>query len=147
MNIKNILLTLLASASFLSAGDLDRFKPVENMNYYFGGSISDADETLVECRASLIAAADYEFNDFFAAEARYTYGLGEHYSAYEAFIKPKYKDASLLLGYGNTNYLDHDIDFNGFRAGLQYNILGPLHVDFIHRFKEEDTSITCTLKF
>lgn len=147
MKIKKITLGLLAGASILSAGNLNTPKPFEGINYYIGGSLSDADDTLVECRISLTAAAEYNVNDFLATEARYSYGLGEHYSSLEAFIKPKYKKASLLLGYGHTKYMDHDLGYSGMRAGVQFNLFGNAHIDIVHRFKEKDTSIGATLKF
>ena len=103
-----------------------------------GISASDAPGEFVSCRAStsLIGGVKFSNADFtFSVEGRSMNSFNGSYASTAAYIKPEYKGVYALVGYGRTNYTEHDIQFNGVRYGAGYDF-GPkwkhLFVDAIY---------------
>ena len=144
------MIVLLSSLIFSEeVKEADDFK-TDNFYVGYGGSVSNADESLVECRASLKGIVGYSFNDYFQTEVRYDHGLGGHYRNIGVYIKPTYAGFYGLLGYGQANYIDHNLQYAGGRVGVGYSgILDFFSVDVVNQFEEEDwvVSIYHTYKF
>ena len=112
-----------------------------------GVSKSNSDETLVKCRASAVGVVGYDFHEYLSVEGRYTYGLGDHYTSYGLYLKPKYENFNLLFGYGSTEYKEDKIKFEGGRVGAGYTFYDRLTIDAIYRCEEEDTTVSLLWKF
>ena len=113
-----------------------------------GLSASNADGNMVSCRAStsLIGGVKFSDADFtFSVEGRSMNSFNGTYASTAVYIKPEYKGAYALVGYGRTNYTEHDMQFNGVRYGAGYDF-GPdwkhIFVDVIYDPEANDYIIT-----
>lgn len=115
-----------------------------------GGSLSNADETLVECRISGVAIAGIQLNEMASVEARYSLGLNGDYQSYGAYIKPQYKGFYGLVGAGKTIFKKGE-DYSGARVGAGYefetNTELLIFSDIIYRESEGDTVLTVGVKY
>ena len=108
----------------------------------FGVSASNAKEP--SCRASptLIGGVKFLDKDFsLSFEGRSTNSFNSSYTSNAVFIKPEYHGAYALLGYGNTNYTEHDIEFKGSRYGIGYDLgleWRHLSVDILYDVDADD---------
>ena len=63
-----------------------------------GGSLSDIDDSLIDCRASGVIVVGIDINLYISIESRFAKGLSGEYMAISPYVKPKYKHFYGLVG-------------------------------------------------
>ncbi len=112
--MKKILLTLLLASASLSA---------ENFYVSAGGSFSNIDDYLIECRASGVIAGGLTINESLNVEARVAQGFAGDYRAFSAYLKPKYENFYALVGVKHQEVDGVTNDDYALGVGFQINAI------------------------
>ena len=92
---------------------------------YIGlGLTATENDDMASCRAgtSLIGGVKFSQADFtFSLEGRHSNSFNGSISDTSVFIKPEYKGAYALVGYGRTDYIEKELEFDGMRYGIGYD--------------------------
>ena len=112
-----------------------------------GPSVTEKDEG-GSCRASssFIGGVKFSQADFtFSIEGRHINSLNGSISDNVFLVKPEYKGAYALAGYGKSNYTEQDLEFTGMRYGAGYDFGSDwkhLFIDVVYDEKADDYRLT-----
>lgn len=91
---------------------------------YIGmGLTATENDDMASCRAgtSLIGGVKFSQSDFtFSIEGRHSNSFNGSVSDTSFFVKPEYRGAYALVGYGYSNYSEFDLEYKGMRYGIGY---------------------------